>query len=568
MTRFRPPNRLALSVAIAAAALAGAPAATAAETLTFTPEADTYVGADAPAVTHGSSSGMDADASPAKQSFVRFRVAGIAGRTVTSARLRMRQADASRTGGRVWAVSSTTWPEALTWGSRPALDGPLLATFGAVQDATTYEVELGPGAVRDGVVSYGIDSPSSDGARWATRESATPPVLSITVEDGSSAITDGISTVAGPSVGSSEPTYYSGNRRLAVTSGGRTLAVFGRHANGVQLSWRDPAGAWRTSSTGASADGGLLTGTGTGDWPASIALGRDAEGNECAWVVWSGENASSGRPFQMRRLTQLDAPEGPRLGPLVTIDPATGFGAFRGDVALERTADGRLRGVVVWSRQTGTSTFELVTRWFTDLGSDEPAFHSTRVIERSSSSARFGSLVPTTGGTLLVARVSAGLGTFSHDAAAPLDSWSARSAGPSISARSAPVGVALANGSVLIAVERDATTHVSEVYRYVPGATSVTSTLKVNGLAQPTITGNGTQAWLVGVRSADGNIVSRAWDAGSGWTATDRLEVGPEAGGGYGWPSAARDADGRLRLIFEGAGTSSNRSAVLAFQRP
>ena len=70
----------------------------------------------------------------------------------------------------------------------------------------------------------------------------------------------------------------------------------------------------------------------------------------------------------MVRLSNLDAPGGPTVGPTETIDaPALG-GAFKPDIAFERAPDGSSRGVLVWSRQTGITTFEIVTGWFTDLG--------------------------------------------------------------------------------------------------------------------------------------------------------------------------------------------------------
>jgi hypothetical protein len=557
-----------MPVTAAMLTLSAAPPAAFAETLTFTPEADTYVRSDTPTSTHGTSTGMSVDGSPAMQSFLRFRVSGIDGRVVTSARLRLQQTDSASIGGRVWGVSSDAWAENLTWATRPVLDGPLLGTYANVKSGSSYEIELGADVVRDGVVSLGMDSVDSDGARWATRESSTPPVLSVTVGDPGT-IVDGLSAIAAPSDGSSEPTYYSGNHRAVVTAGGRMLTVHGRHSSGVQLAWRDPAGGWRTVSTGASSDGGILTGADTGDWPASIAIGRDANGSECAWVVWSGYNGSSGTAFAMRRLTNLDDPAGPRIGPVVTIDPGTSGGAYRGDIALERRSDGVMRGVVVWSRNAGDGSFELVTKWFTDLSSDTPVMRDAKVLERSTSSTHFGSLVATPSGMTVVGRIGNGtLGSFSHSASAALTTWSTGSKGPSISSRSAPTAVALSSGAVLTAVERDATAHVSNVYRLVPGRSGISSVLQLNGYAQPALAADGGRAWLVGVRSADGNLVSRAFDPTRGWSASDRLEVGPEAGGGYAWPNAVRDAAGRLRFVFEGTGSTLYRSAVLAFQRP
>ena len=120
---------------------------------------------------------------------------------------------------------------------------------------------------------------------------------------------------------------------------------------------------------------------------------------------------------------------------------------------------------------------------------------------------------------------------------------------------------------MLAAVERDATTHVSNVYRFTPGASGIASVLQLNGHAQPTIAADGGRAWVVAVRAADGNLVSRTFDPAVGWSSSDRREAGPEAGGGDPWPNPVRDRAGRRRVVFEGTGSSVNRSAVLALQR-
>ncbi len=116
------------------------------ETLAFTPVADTYVDASAPSSSFGSSSSMYDDASPTKQSFLRFNLSGLEGRPVLDARLRLNNKDSSPQGGRVWSISSNSWAEGVTWSSRPAIDGPLLGAFGAVQSGTWYEVDLGAGS--------------------------------------------------------------------------------------------------------------------------------------------------------------------------------------------------------------------------------------------------------------------------------------------------------------------------------------------------------------------------------------------------------------------------------------
>jgi|GEM_PF-6489665 len=94
----------------------------------------------------------------------------------------MYNVNASPQGGRVHAMSSTTWPESATYSSRPAIDGSQLAAFDIVKVGTWYSAQLGAGAVTgDGPVSFGLDSNNTDGARWSSRESANKPQLLVEV---------------------------------------------------------------------------------------------------------------------------------------------------------------------------------------------------------------------------------------------------------------------------------------------------------------------------------------------------------------------------------------------------
>lgn len=547
-------------------ALMPATAGAVTETLSFPPEADTYVSADKPTTSAGSSTSLYVDASPARQSFLRFWALGLAGRQVTGVRLRMTQRDASRSGGRVFGLSSRGWSEAITWETRPLLDGGLLGSYGAVADGGTYAADLGAGAAREGVLAFGMDSPSSDSARWASAESSTPPRLEVDVETPPGFVADGLSLVAGHKAGSSEPTYFGSNRRLATTAAGRLLAVHGRHDEGVQLAWRDPAGGWRNDTTGALTDGLLLRGTSTGDWPASIAVARDAAGREHAWVVWSGVKSSGARAVRMRQLTDLDAPAGPRVGPVVTVD-APELGAYRADVAFERRPDGSVRGCVLWSRRI-SDTYEIATAWF-DPFAAEPAVGAATVLYRSTSSARFGTLASTPQGLRAVTRAGSGkLVLYSH-AAGDSTSWSRGAAGPYISSRSAPSAVGLGSGEVVVAVERDVSNHVTGLYRFSASGGSVSRELELTGAAQPTVAAGPDGRAVVAVRSGSGDLVSRERSTSGAWSSADRVEVpATQARGPLKFPNALRDADGRLRVLVEGPNGSTYRSSVLAYQRP
>jgi hypothetical protein len=337
----------------------------------------------------------------------------------------------------------------------------------------------------------------------------------------------------------------------------------------VQLAWRDPAGAWQTRSTGASTDGSLLAGTGTGDWPASIAVARDSTGAEHAWVVWSGMNSGGVRPVQMRRLTDLDSPGGPAVGPVVTVDPAP-RGAYKADIGFEQGPNGAMRGCILYSRRVGDSVYELTAVWLTDLTSDEPVLEERATLETSASSAHFGSLVPSAAGLRAITRAGGTGGSlrlYAHEASSPLTTWHASATGPPIPAGSSPTGVALNNGEILAVVEDDVTNHASLIYRFAASGATGEPALRLAGLAQPSVATDGTNAWLVGVRQSDGLIVSRSFSPADGWSTSDRVEIGADAGGRLAWPNLLRDAGAGLKLLAEGPGAAANTSSVWAFER-
>jgi len=544
------------------------------ETFVFTPVADTHVSSGTPTTSYGSNTYMTVDGSPQKQAFLRFDVSGIAGHPVLGVRLALSNRGGAPDGGRVWGMSSNSWTESgTTWNTRPAIDGPRLGNFaGAVQAGNSYEATLDPSFLTgDGSYSLAIDSTNADGATYSTREDTTPPKLIVQVEMGLE-VHDGLSQIAPPNVGSSDPTNYPTNHRVAVTSEGRTLVVHGRHAQGVQLAWRDRRGAaWHEQSTGAVSDGLLLRGTGTGDWSTSIAISRDSAGAEHAWVVRGRGTSSSLKSIRMTRLSNLDSPDGPTVGPTMTVDTAT-QGAYRPDIAFESVPGGGTRGVIIWGQRSGDTLWELHTAWFTDLDSDTPAIHDDSVLIGDSTQKRWGTLVPTSAGMRIVTHsASDRLRVFSHNAGDPLTSWSSGPAGITMAANGSfdPAAVGLDSGEILAAAETDATNHVLVVQRFstagVPGFPELTLT----GYSQPTLATNGTSAWLVMIRQSDGYVVSRQFVPGLGWSATDRVEIGAEGGGYYAWPNAVSRTDGRLRFVVRGPmGIDENHSAVLEFQRP
>jgi len=150
--------------------------------LTFMPSADAYVQSDLPNTNFGSSSTLDIDASPVKDTLLKFDVSGVGADAVMSAKLRLfavnSSSGSSGSGGEFHPLPDTSWSESgVTWDTAPAADPEALAALGPVQAGIWYEVDVTPLVTGDGQRSLRVRSPSSDGADYSSRESADPPQL-------------------------------------------------------------------------------------------------------------------------------------------------------------------------------------------------------------------------------------------------------------------------------------------------------------------------------------------------------------------------------------------------------
>jgi hypothetical protein len=151
--------------------------------LTFFPAADATIQSAYPTTNYGGTSKINADASPTQDFLMRFNVGGIAGRHVVQARLVLACLNGSNSGGR-FAPTSSDWTEStVTWANAPAA-GSSVASLGAVISGLVYEVDVTPLVTGDGAFSMRVDSTSSDGADYASRENsmlALRPILVVVV---------------------------------------------------------------------------------------------------------------------------------------------------------------------------------------------------------------------------------------------------------------------------------------------------------------------------------------------------------------------------------------------------
>src|SRR5207249_858433 len=140
-------------------------------------EADTYVSSSSPSTNFGTSKVASADAGPTVQrAFFRVRVSGVGTRQVTSARVRLQVATVTNaqsvSGGRIHPITDCGWNErTMTWQTQPTIDGPVIATAGAVVVADTY-VQSDKPTTNFGTKTYvAVDngSPSAPGGAGVQR---------------------------------------------------------------------------------------------------------------------------------------------------------------------------------------------------------------------------------------------------------------------------------------------------------------------------------------------------------------------------------------------------------------
>lgn len=156
-----------------------------AETVTFTPEADTYVAAVSPTRNYGNAPQLRVDSSTAKRMFLRFVVKGVTER-ITSATLRLHVADTpdgpSPDGGTFRHLDNISWGETvLTWNMQPSIVGkPVIGTAGPVQRNTWVEIDVSKEVTHGGRFSFAATSANSNFAEYDSRETAFAPQLVVT----------------------------------------------------------------------------------------------------------------------------------------------------------------------------------------------------------------------------------------------------------------------------------------------------------------------------------------------------------------------------------------------------
>jgi hypothetical protein len=163
---------------------------------TATIEADTFVSNDddddEEDTNFGRSKILSVDNSPSKRTFLRFTVTGLGGRSIGSAHVLLRVADTSSASsssrGRIHRITSCSWNErTVTWKNKPSIDGPDLDPAGAGPAARRQIVDFNvtaafPAGSADGAYCFAVDTASSDGVVYESRESSSAGAPKLVLE--------------------------------------------------------------------------------------------------------------------------------------------------------------------------------------------------------------------------------------------------------------------------------------------------------------------------------------------------------------------------------------------------
>ena len=286
-----------------------------ASTLSFAPSADAYVSQTSPTKNYGGTTirvRTGTTSSPSTYvSYLRFDVTGLAGRTVTGARLRLYATDGSADGGTVLPTGNGWGETTITWNSAPARGTPALGTIGKVVTNAWATIPLTPGGfAADGSYSFAIASASTDSAYYSSRSGTNPPVLEL--------------TVGGSSPPPPPPTGPTSSFSAAPLSGTAPVDV-----------------TVTDTSTGGPTTWSWDFGDGTTSTMAAPPAHRYAAAG--SFTIRLTVSNSGGSSSATRTVTVSDGSAGSAVVAMTfeagrLVDPATGASAVVGPVALETAA--------------------------------------------------------------------------------------------------------------------------------------------------------------------------------------------------------------------------------------
>jgi hypothetical protein len=153
----------------------GSSAATA--PIVYSPDVDAAVAQSSPTTSSPSSSQLLAvGGSSQRQSFIRFTVGGLSADAIIQA-VKLRLVVTNDTTGKTLfsRISNNSWPETITWDTKPAIDGPQVSQLGPVAVGQVVELDLTAAVRGPGTYSFAItgDPLNLNTVGFASRENST-----------------------------------------------------------------------------------------------------------------------------------------------------------------------------------------------------------------------------------------------------------------------------------------------------------------------------------------------------------------------------------------------------------
>jgi hypothetical protein len=139
--------------------------------LTFTPEADAYVSSAKPDSKYGNAPFLRTNSSPEMNSYLRFKVSGLAGRPIARVRLLIFANNKNSIGFTIYRVGEGKWDEkTITYSQAPGLSG-VIASSGPTTAGTWITVEVTDFITGEGTYTIAITTTSTRTISLASRES-------------------------------------------------------------------------------------------------------------------------------------------------------------------------------------------------------------------------------------------------------------------------------------------------------------------------------------------------------------------------------------------------------------
>jgi len=208
--------------AVAAALVSGTTEQAAAATSTFTASDDSYVRQDLPTTNYGTSTSVQADASPVTNGYLKFTVSGVSG-SVSSATLRIFSRSTGTTAVKVSTVADTGWTEGgITYGNAPAI-GAQLGTTGALTAGAWASVDVSAKVTGNGTYSFALTTGTTAARLFDSRQAANPPQLVVETS------TDPVVVVGGDvACATDDPNYNGGSGTPGYCHMKATAALIGQ----------------------------------------------------------------------------------------------------------------------------------------------------------------------------------------------------------------------------------------------------------------------------------------------------------------------------------------------------